>query len=201
MSSMGCRWRSRSRQPESSISHPEKSPKASRDVAGWREDTSKTRSRSTDRYGRRWMELWAARRCRARDASQSVGFLRGLGCIRCPRRRAGRRRRDTRARIVGQPGSEGADRRARGRRRAAVVVSANDRGVCARAARRRSCREGGGPYSTGIPGVYICSAATPPGAGAHGMCGYNAALSALRRVDPHREVSDTTDVHSTVLRV
>jgi phytoene dehydrogenase-like protein len=38
------------------------------------------------------------------------------------------------------------------------------------------------PYSLGIPGVYLCSAATPPGAGAHGMCGYNAALSALRRL-------------------
>jgi phytoene dehydrogenase-like protein len=36
------------------------------------------------------------------------------------------------------------------------------------------------PYSTGIPGVYICSAATPPGAGVHGMNGYNAARSALR---------------------
>jgi phytoene dehydrogenase-like protein len=36
------------------------------------------------------------------------------------------------------------------------------------------------PYSTGIPGTYICSAASPPGAGAHGMCGYNAADSALR---------------------
>ena len=35
------------------------------------------------------------------------------------------------------------------------------------------------PYSTGIPGVYICSAATPPGAGAHGMNGFNAAQSAL----------------------
>jgi phytoene dehydrogenase-like protein len=42
------------------------------------------------------------------------------------------------------------------------------------------------PYLTGVPGVYICSAATPPGAGAHGMCGYNAALSALRRIDPDR---------------
>jgi len=42
------------------------------------------------------------------------------------------------------------------------------------------------PYTTGIPGVYICSAATPPGAGAHGMCGYNAALSALRRTAPER---------------
>jgi phytoene dehydrogenase-like protein len=38
------------------------------------------------------------------------------------------------------------------------------------------------PYSTGIPGVYICSAATPPGAGAHGMNGYNAARSALRHL-------------------
>ena len=39
------------------------------------------------------------------------------------------------------------------------------------------------PYATGIPGVYICSAATPPGAGAHGMNGYNAALSALRHLE------------------
>jgi phytoene dehydrogenase-like protein len=38
------------------------------------------------------------------------------------------------------------------------------------------------PYATGIPGVFLCSAATPPGAGAHGMCGFNAANSALRRV-------------------
>lgn len=36
------------------------------------------------------------------------------------------------------------------------------------------------PYATGIPGVYICSAATPPGGGAHGMCGYNAAQAVLR---------------------
>ncbi|ORW07353.1 phytoene desaturase family protein [Mycolicibacter longobardus] len=35
------------------------------------------------------------------------------------------------------------------------------------------------PYSTGIPGTYICSAATPPGPGAHGMCGVNAAHLAL----------------------
>jgi phytoene dehydrogenase-like protein len=38
------------------------------------------------------------------------------------------------------------------------------------------------PYSTGIPGVFICSAATPPGAGVHGMCGFNAASSALRSI-------------------
>lgn len=36
------------------------------------------------------------------------------------------------------------------------------------------------PYSTGIPGVFICSAATPPGPGAHGICGFNAAEAALR---------------------
>lgn len=40
------------------------------------------------------------------------------------------------------------------------------------------------PYATGAPGVYLCSAATPPGAGAHGMCGWNAAHAALRRLDP-----------------
>jgi phytoene dehydrogenase-like protein len=41
-------------------------------------------------------------------------------------------------------------------------------------------RIGPAPYSTGIPGVFICSAATPPGPGAHGICGYNAAEAALR---------------------
>lgn len=36
------------------------------------------------------------------------------------------------------------------------------------------------PYATGIPGVALCSAATPPGGGVHGMCGMHAARSALR---------------------
>ncbi len=35
------------------------------------------------------------------------------------------------------------------------------------------------PYSTGADGYYICSAATPPGPGAHGMCGAHAARRAL----------------------
>jgi phytoene dehydrogenase-like protein len=39
------------------------------------------------------------------------------------------------------------------------------------------------PYFTGIPGVYLCSASTPPGAGAHGMCGANAAARALARLE------------------
>ncbi|MCV7338062.1 phytoene desaturase family protein [Mycolicibacterium senegalense] len=38
------------------------------------------------------------------------------------------------------------------------------------------------PYDVGIPGMYICSAATPPGPGAHGMCGANAANRALAQL-------------------
>jgi class 3 adenylate cyclase len=36
------------------------------------------------------------------------------------------------------------------------------------------------PYRTPLAGVYICSASTPPGGGVHGMCGYSAALVAIR---------------------
>jgi phytoene dehydrogenase-like protein len=39
------------------------------------------------------------------------------------------------------------------------------------------------PYWTGAPGMFLCSAATPPGAGVHGMCGFNAAQSAIRFLD------------------
>ena len=40
------------------------------------------------------------------------------------------------------------------------------------------------PYSTPNPRVRICSAATPPGGGVHGMGGYYAAQSALKRLQP-----------------
>lgn len=37
------------------------------------------------------------------------------------------------------------------------------------------------PYATPLPNVFLCSAATPPGGGVHGMAGYHAARAALRR--------------------
>jgi phytoene dehydrogenase-like protein len=38
------------------------------------------------------------------------------------------------------------------------------------------------PYSTPDPGIFLCSASTPPGGGVHGMCGLHAARSAGRRL-------------------
>lgn len=45
------------------------------------------------------------------------------------------------------------------------------------------------PYKTSAKGLYICSSATPPGGGVHGMCGYHAARKALQDCFP--EISST----------
>ena len=42
------------------------------------------------------------------------------------------------------------------------------------------------PYATPAPGLFLCSSATPPGGGVHGMCGYFAAQSALQQQPPAR---------------
>ncbi|MEU6481152.1 NAD(P)/FAD-dependent oxidoreductase [Streptomyces sp. NPDC047017] len=46
------------------------------------------------------------------------------------------------------------------------------------------------PYRTPLPGVFLCSAATPPGPSVHGMSGYLAALSALRHAFGIRDMPD-----------
>jgi phytoene dehydrogenase-like protein len=57
-----------------------------------------------------------------------------------------------------------------------------DIGGGAMTARQMLFRPGWRQYATSNPKIYLCSASTPPGGGVHGMCGYHAANTALRKL-------------------
>jgi phytoene dehydrogenase-like protein len=49
------------------------------------------------------------------------------------------------------------------------------------------------PYATALDNVFLCSSSTPPGGGVHGMCGYWAARSVLRKHFPQARPQELRD--------
>ena len=111
-----------------------------------------------------------------------------LGLCPRPERLGGRRDRDghqarsSASRPAFATASSPRSRRARPSSRPTTRTSSAATSSAAPTRRCRSSRGPGfglNPYATGIPGVFMCSASTPPGAGVHGMNGFNAARAAL----------------------
>ena len=105
--------------------------------------------------------------------------------VRLHRRRHRRRRRPDRAVRAGIPRPHHRDREQE-HRRASRPTTPTTSAATSSGAPTTGCRSSSArgwpsnPYATGVPGVYLCSQSTPPGAGIHGLCGYHAAASALR---------------------
>jgi len=69
-----------------------------------------------------------------------------------------------------------------------------------RTAAARSTRPVREPLPDPVPGLFLCSASTPPGGGVHGMCGHHAATAALGRLATATGTTQEPQLHGPVPR-
>ncbi len=85
----------------------------------------------------------------------------------------------TRDRIVGRSVTSTADLQAHNANYLGGDVTGGEMTLRQTVARPRLSLD---PYWLGVPGMYLCSASTPPGGGVHGMAGFHAATRAVARL-------------------